>query len=831
MLLYRPKQKISTTESEEVKFPASSIDGLASVATSGSYNDLTDKPTVPGVPDVVQTTGTSTTSVMSQKATTDAVNSRLSKTDNTDIEVLGTKKATTTLGGNQLYSPNGMIFGGTAAAAGLVTRGICGVSTPSAGGACSKDNVYVNYDGNNDFNANRQIVLNAGTPGSHLGSNMYQYAVPRGDVVKNWVEAKDYVTSVKVNGNTVASSGGVVDIGTVVTDVSGKQDKITSSNKLAASLVSGLSTVATSGSYNDLSNKPTDYVTTADKAQTVNGVKTFVQDIVRKSSNIDISTDPTNTQYAYIDFWDKNDKRIAVIGSHHAEGKYSGAYLQAKNVSSMGIMADDKDNVKTFAPTPPDTDSSTQLATTEWVRKNNQAIRGFDALNYYMVDGVKINYPADNYFLIAYSNFCVNWAPVFAEIDMLDWDTRAAAYKVKVTGLLESATNDNVTTYTNKGNIGVTDSFGQRLNSGISDINNELFLVCRTTNKGRVRYEIWYNQRYSYNRHTYHFNVDKAPARTSECIPWNKLNVPSATDNEYAKKGVTVYMDSKKVNPTYIPTSSWGEDVFKTAVSDDESYTNVTIFNNNLYSITHVGVSTILNTTPYIDAKIKGYSGYKTIPTVQKRAEYRILTEDKGYLGGIRYDRYTDGDSATRMVAGSTLSGANNAVMLSASKGTASTKNTDSNIWAFVPLTDGNISLGGSGNRWGNAYIKNIVADSVTADNLPFTSDGLSTGTLGSTGLSVGRDYYIEKTVGECLISCVIRTYMEAGAKPTLNLPRIYTTVVPIQYGGTIYFLVVKGLGDVGGNTVPVTFSLKNTSGGTVTNTTVTSGTFKYKRI
>lgn len=37
----------------------------------------------------------------------------------------------------------------------------------------------------------------------------------------------------------------------------GKQDAITSSNKLSASLVNGLATVATSGSYNDLSNKPT----------------------------------------------------------------------------------------------------------------------------------------------------------------------------------------------------------------------------------------------------------------------------------------------------------------------------------------------------------------------------------------------------------------------------------------------------------------------------------------------------------------------------------------------------------------------------------------------
>lgn len=230
--------------------------GAGTSSFSGSYNDLTNRPTIPDAVSIVQSTGESTSSVMSQKATTDAVNSRLSKTNNTNIEVLGTKKATTTLGGNQLYAPNGIIFGGTAAAAGLVTRGICGVTTPSDGGACSKENLYINYDGNNDFNAGRQLVLNAGAVGNHLGSNMYQYTAPRGEIVKNWVEAKGYATSVKVNGNTIASSGGVVDIGTVVTDVNDKQDKITSSNKLSASLVSGLANVATSGSYNDLSNIP-----------------------------------------------------------------------------------------------------------------------------------------------------------------------------------------------------------------------------------------------------------------------------------------------------------------------------------------------------------------------------------------------------------------------------------------------------------------------------------------------------------------------------------------------------------------------------------------------
>ena len=59
---------------------------------------------------------------------------------------------------------------------------------------------------------------------------------------------KGTVTGVKINGSTKSPTSGVVDLGTVITahqDISGKADK------------SSLATVATSGSYNDLSNKPT----------------------------------------------------------------------------------------------------------------------------------------------------------------------------------------------------------------------------------------------------------------------------------------------------------------------------------------------------------------------------------------------------------------------------------------------------------------------------------------------------------------------------------------------------------------------------------------------
>lgn len=84
--------------------------------------------------------------------------------------------------------------------------------------------------------------------------------------VSGWgfTKNKGTVTSVavKMNGSEKGkvTSSGTIDLGTVITshqDISGKQDKITSTNKLPASLVSGLATVATSGSYNDLSNKPT----------------------------------------------------------------------------------------------------------------------------------------------------------------------------------------------------------------------------------------------------------------------------------------------------------------------------------------------------------------------------------------------------------------------------------------------------------------------------------------------------------------------------------------------------------------------------------------------
>lgn len=88
------------------------------------------------------------------------------------------------------YFPEGIIIGGTAASAGLVTRGICGVSTPDATtGACTKDNLYINYDGDDTYKSGRQLVLQAGSVGTHYGYNLYQYAAARGDAVKDYCDS------------------------------------------------------------------------------------------------------------------------------------------------------------------------------------------------------------------------------------------------------------------------------------------------------------------------------------------------------------------------------------------------------------------------------------------------------------------------------------------------------------------------------------------------------------------------------------------------------------------------------------------------------------------
>ena len=100
------------------------------------------------------------------------------------------------------------------------------------------------------------------------------------------------------------------------------QYKITAKNKLSASLVDGLSTVATSGSYNDLSDKPTipndSNLVHKTGAETIAGNKTFSNDVVINGGKLSIlgSTKLNLTQSSSTDkpgftVYDNNSREVA----------------------------------------------------------------------------------------------------------------------------------------------------------------------------------------------------------------------------------------------------------------------------------------------------------------------------------------------------------------------------------------------------------------------------------------------------------------------------------------------------------------------------------------
>lgn len=94
--------KTGENTSEEIKIPASSVSGLAKVATSGSYNDLTNKPTIPDVSGfaltsdihdgilTIQQNGTNVVTFGANQST----NATANITTITDVKMNGTSKVT-----------------------------------------------------------------------------------------------------------------------------------------------------------------------------------------------------------------------------------------------------------------------------------------------------------------------------------------------------------------------------------------------------------------------------------------------------------------------------------------------------------------------------------------------------------------------------------------------------------------------------------------------------------------------------------------------------------------------------------------------------------------
>ena len=169
------------TPSSNEAIAGSGTINLHKVAKTGSYNDLNNKPTIPTVP------------------------SNIVKYTNHTVGVAGTNKIVAAVSPSALYVANGLIMGGTAAAAGLVTRGICGVMTPDSTGACAKENLYLNYDGDNNYL--RKVVLGAGSPGDSIAGGATTFSAVRGDQMVGYVNSLALIKSGKQTTTSTADSG------------------------------------------------------------------------------------------------------------------------------------------------------------------------------------------------------------------------------------------------------------------------------------------------------------------------------------------------------------------------------------------------------------------------------------------------------------------------------------------------------------------------------------------------------------------------------------------------------------------------------------------------
>jgi hypothetical protein len=178
---------------------------------------------------------------------------------NQNASVLGVTKTTEQIGDEQAVFKKGGIFGGTAAEAGLVTRGICGITSPDENGGCTKENLYINYDGGTEYKSDRQMVLQAGSIGAHYGHNLYQYAAARGDAVKGYVDNATVASAQKATNDSDGNA-----INTTYRKISDSYSKSETDTKLT-----GKADKATSLSGYGI----TDGVTTSGLNTAINGFK------------------------------------------------------------------------------------------------------------------------------------------------------------------------------------------------------------------------------------------------------------------------------------------------------------------------------------------------------------------------------------------------------------------------------------------------------------------------------------------------------------------------------------------------------------------------------
>ena len=218
---------------EDNKLPAANVDGLAPVATSGDYADLTNTPTIPE-------------QVNSDWNATEGVARILNKPTNL---------VTTDVLGEGFDSEN------TVAAALESKADTTDIVTPVQSDWNVTDADSLAYIANKPTNLVTTDVLGEGfdsenTVAAALESKADTEDIPA-QVQSDWDVTDETSPAFIAHKPTIPNVDGLVDNETLTEALAGKQNTIDAEHKLPAANVDGLAPVATSGDYADLENTPT----------------------------------------------------------------------------------------------------------------------------------------------------------------------------------------------------------------------------------------------------------------------------------------------------------------------------------------------------------------------------------------------------------------------------------------------------------------------------------------------------------------------------------------------------------------------------------------------
>lgn len=295
---------------------------LKTVATSGSYNDLTNKPTIPTVNNATLT-----------------------------IQKNGTTVATFTANSSTNQTANIAVPTGAAADKGVDTS-ISAASTSANLPTSAAVAAFVEGKGYKTYTAatSSKDGLMSKTDKANL------------DTIVNSFNSDDSNTTIDTVKEVLKAFENAPEGTNIANALAAKQDEITTTNKLNADKIDGLAAVATSGSYNDLSDKPNNVVTT-DTAQTISGNKTFSSNVQFGSQDIDATTPPVvvNSTYGYIALGEVDLNSYATkltFSERGANVDYFGKYIKYPSYNYTLNLPD------------PQSSETHTLATQEWAQAN-----------------------------------------------------------------------------------------------------------------------------------------------------------------------------------------------------------------------------------------------------------------------------------------------------------------------------------------------------------------------------------------------------------------------------------------------------------------------------